>query len=505
MGRILRYTIAGMLGAVIAWAVMEPTSLMPDDARRLSFGANFAIGCIAGFIIGLFMGVAEALSCASPRDGLKTIISGALIGAAGGVLGLSIGNAVYSFMESLAGGRPALQHLPQNLPPEAQMPSEANGGFLSFLLLLIGRGFGWALLGTFIGLSQGIGTSNTKKMVNGAVGGFIGGGIGGSVFETLKWMNMSGAVAFQPAMLRFISFAITGGAIGLFISFVAEIRKRAWLVKLVGRNEGKEYELYNQVTVLGRSEYVDIPIYTDADVAERHASISALGNRYSIEDLGSAWGTTVNGKKLSAKEPLRDGDTIVVGKTRFLFRDKATASTVSRDPVSYAGVKIPTSDHVCPFCGAVKDANGRCDCTVNGSPSPNIPAAPTVSQPTMQSTQAFSGQNSDPQNIQFAPPPSVISNGAKCVALSGPLAGQTFILKDGETQIGRDSTKDIGLSMDNTVSRNHAMISLEGGNYILYDTGSTNGTFVNAAKITRHQLSNGDMIQIGSTKFRFEM
>ena len=500
MARILRYTIAGMLGAVIAWAVMEPTSLMPDDARHLSFAANFAIGFIVGFSIGLFMGTAEAFSCASPRDGAKTIISGALIGAAGGVLGLSFGNAVYGFMESLAGGRPSLHHLPQNLPPEAQLSSEATPSLLSFLLLLIGRGFGWALLGAFIGLSQGIGTSNTKKMVNGAVGGFLGGGIGGSVFETLAWMNLSGAVAFQPFMLRAISFTITGGAIGLFIGFIAEMRKKAWLVKLVGRNEGKEIELYKPVTVLGRSEFVDIPIYTDPDVVERHASIFAQGNRYSIEDLGSAWGTTVNGKKLSAKESLRDGDTIIIGKTRFLFRDKATAGAVSRDPGSYAGVKIPTSDHVCPFCGAVKDANGKCDCTVNASPAP-----PNMSQPTMQSTQMYSGQNSDAQNIQIPPQQSVMSHGAKCIAISGPLSGQTFMLKDGETQIGRDSTKDISLSMDNTVSRNHAMITFEGGSYVLYDTGSTNGTFVNTAKITRHQLGNGDMIQIGSNKFRFEM
>ena len=505
MARILRYTIAGMLGAVIAWAVMEPTSLMPDDARRLSYGANFAIGSIAGFIIGLFMGVAEALSCASPRDSVKTIISGALIGAAGGLLGLSFGNAVYSFMETLAGGRPTLHNLPNNLPPEAQLPSEATPNLLSFLLLLIGRGFGWALLGAFIGLSQGIATSNTKKMVNGAVGGFIGGGIGGSVFETLAWMNLSGAVAFQPFMLRSISFAVTGGAIGLFIGFIAEIRKRAWLVKLVGRNEGKEIELYKPVTVLGRSEFVDIPIYTDPDVVERHASISAQGNRYSIEDLGSAWGTTVNGKKLTAKEPLRDGDTIIIGKTRFLFRDKATAGAITRDPGSYAGVKIPQSDHICPFCGAVKDANGKCDCTVNTAPAPNILAPPSVSQPTMQSTQMYSGQNSDAENIQLPPQQSVMSHGAKCIAISGPLSGQTFMLKDGETQIGRDSAKDISLPMDNTVSRNHAMITLEGGSYILYDTGSTNGTFVNSTKITRHQLMNGDMIQIGSNKFRFEM
>ena len=88
--------------------------------------------------------------------------------------------------------------------------------------------------------------------------------------------------------------------------------------------------------------------------------------------------------------------------------------------------------------------------------------------------------------------------------MSGPYSGRTFPLRPGETQIGRESTKDIGLSMDNTVSRDHARIVQEGAIYVLYDTGSTNGTFVNNGRVTRHELMNADVIQIGSTKFRFE-
>ncbi|MDH7603025.1 MAG: FHA domain-containing protein [Armatimonadota bacterium] len=39
----------------------------------------------------------------------------------------------------------------------------------------------------------------------------------------------------------------------------------------------------------------------------------------------------------------------------------------------------------------------------------------------------------------------------------------------------------------------------------MYDEGSTNGTYVNNARVTRHELANGDLVQIGSTKFRFEL
>jgi pSer/pThr/pTyr-binding forkhead associated (FHA) protein len=34
--------------------------------------------------------------------------------------------------------------------------------------------------------------------------------------------------------------------------------------------------------------------------------------------------------------------------------------------------------------------------------------------------------------------------------------------------------------------------------------GSSNGTFVNNNRITQQPLSPGDLVQIGSTKFRYE-
>jgi pSer/pThr/pTyr-binding forkhead associated (FHA) protein len=58
--------------------------------------------------------------------------------------------------------------------------------------------------------------------------------------------------------------------------------------------------------------------------------------------------------------------------------------------------------------------------------------------------------------------------------------------------------------MDGTVSRNHARIAQELVGYVIYDTGSTNGTYVGGVKVQRHELHAGDLVQIGSTKFTFE-
>jgi len=498
MGRIIRYTLAGMLGAIVAWAIMEPTSLMPDDGRYIGYGAIVTVGLISGLLIGLLLGLAEGISGLSPRDAARSAMLGALVGAAGGMVGLATGNALYNAFDQLA-------HASNGVNPG----SIGQPNLFSFVLLLIGRGLGWALIGLFIGLSQGIATLSTKKMINGAVGGFIGGGLGGSVFEILAWMNEGHVTNFLPGMIRFISFSITGAGIGLFIGFIEEIAKQAWLVKLVGRNEGNEYTLYKEVTTLGRSEFADIPIFTDPDVSESHAAIRAIGKRYHVEDLGSAFGTKVDGQAIT-KETLKDGDIIEIGKTRFLFKDKASAPRYVRSaPVMDAGVQIPNSQHVCPFCGSIKDAAGNCECPLGAQPVQNQqqtvgqPAQP-IQQPTIQ-PQGQPILFGDPEPAAApAQQPATAPQGARITAIAGPYMGKTFILGSGQTEIGRDATKPIGLPDDNTVSRNHARIAQEVTCYVIYDSGSTNGTFVNGNRIQHQELKPGDIVQIGSSKFRFE-
>ena len=486
------------------WTALMPESKVPGVEVVIPYGYLFVIGLVSGLLVGLALGIAETMGSLSPRDALRSVLLGAMFGAAGGILGITFGNAFYNLMRGLTGTSPYGQQLPAGVPPEARLPSIP--GPIAFLLLLIGRGLGWALIGAFIGLSQGIATSSTKKMINGAVGGFIGGGIGGSVFEILVWMNKAGAVSFAAGLIRFISFASTGAAIGLFLGFVEEVAKRAWLVRLVGTNEGKHYIIDKPVTVLGRSELVDLPVFGDPDIAERHAAIVRQGDRFYIEDLGSYSGTRVN-DAVVLKEMLRDRDTIMIGKTRFMFRDKATAGSAYSPAGTYdTGPRIPLSEHVCPFCGSVKDANGNCRCVLPDAaaglpavqPTAQIAAQTTVRQPVDQQTAQLAAPSDSPLALPG-------TRTARLVAVAGPYAGRTFVLKPGETRIGRESTADIALSTDNTVSRNHARIVEEAGGYVIYDEGSTNGTFVNGARVSRRELANADVVQIGSTKLRFEM
>ncbi len=64
-----------------------------------------------------------------------------------------------------------------------------------------------------------------------------------------------------------------------------------------------------------------------------------------------------------------------------------------------------------------------------------------------------------------------------------------------EITIGRYTTNDITLNSD-SVSKHHAKISYRNGNFFIEDLNSTNGVFVNGAKVTKSSISSSDKINI---------
>ncbi len=70
------------------------------------------------------------------------------------------------------------------------------------------------------------------------------------------------------------------------------------------------------------------------------------------------------------------------------------------------------------------------------------------------------------------------------------------------TGIGRGSANQIDLG-DLLVSRKHASIVLEDGEYWIEDLQSHNRTFVNGVAITRQKLSSDDTIKVGETLLTF--
>jgi len=85
------------------------------------------------------------------------------------------------------------------------------------------------------------------------------------------------------------------------------------------------------------------------------------------------------------------------------------------------------------------------------------------------------------------------------VIRGGEEGGSYFVLSKPVTTVGRAENSDIAFD-DITVSRLHSEILRHDGNYVVRDSGSLNGTYVNQRRVDVCELRQGDELQIG--KFR---
>jgi signal transduction histidine kinase len=88
------------------------------------------------------------------------------------------------------------------------------------------------------------------------------------------------------------------------------------------------------------------------------------------------------------------------------------------------------------------------------------------------------------------------------LVLQGSDKGRRYELPDAPALIGRDS-RQLPIN-DNTVSRRHAELHPRGGEWILKDLGSSNGTYVNGVRVNQtYNLKLGDQIRVGRTLLVF--
>jgi pSer/pThr/pTyr-binding forkhead associated (FHA) protein len=182
-------------------------------------------------------------------------------------------------------------------------------------------------------------------------------------------------------------------------------------------------------------------VTNDPKASRRHAQIKYLNGIAVIEDLGSTNGTTVNGVKLAP------------GVEQTLAQG---------DKIVFGGAEMTFA--------------------MPGSLSANATAAIASNR-----TAAISA----PPRVEAAP--------ARLVG-----DGVSYPLKAGMNKFGRKAENDVQIS-DPYVSGSHGIIEVTDEGVFLVDTGSTNGTVLNDAKLVpnmRTAITADDVIRLGSLEFR---
>ena len=139
----------------------------------------------------------------------------------------------------------------------------------------------------------------------------------------------------------------------------------------------------------------------------------------------------------------------------------------------------------CPACGATvgSDANNceSCGARIAGS---TASFAPVVTE----------------ENVPA--PMSVAVDGPVLLVRKGPQSGESFFIDRERLTIGRDPESDIFLN-DMTVSRMHAAIECHDNVVSVRDAGSLNGTYLNGSWVDIANLTDGDVLQIGTFQMVF--
>src|SRR5262249_8408792 len=106
------------------------------------------------------------------------------------------------------------------------------------------------------------------------------------------------------------------------------------LVVVQGPEKGRVFPLDRDSVVLGRSP--DVEGFLDSPVvSRRHAQIWQRDGSFSIEDLSSN-GIHLNGRRISQRAALADGDLIQIGPYVFGFRGREVAASAMPSEVAAA-------------------------------------------------------------------------------------------------------------------------------------------------------------------------
>jgi hypothetical protein len=238
---------------------------------------------VTGAALGLGLNVVAGMSNGQWRQLLRRAGPGLAGGGIGGIAGGVVGNVLYGF------GWP--------------------------------RALGWLIMGLGIGIVEGLYEKSGRKIRNGLLGGAIGGLLGGLLFDPIvNWTATDSGMSSRAT-----AFVVLGLCIGASISLAQVVLMDAWLTVVDGYRTGRQLNLTQAVTVLGRSDRLPLPFLglTNKDLDPEHLRIMRCPDgSYALEDNDSKLGTWLNSQPVKKRVALKDGDVIRLSTNLVRFNQR---------------------------------------------------------------------------------------------------------------------------------------------------------------------------------------
>jgi Inner membrane component of T3SS, cytoplasmic domain len=283
---------AGLLGALIGWALCEPGFV--DGRADQRWGNYWLLPAVVTFMC-IGFGLAESIVERSVR---KALLRGVLAVPLGIVLGF-----VFQFVADL------IYNVGLGIVAQMGVQSHRNPA------AWIARGIAWAAFGVAGGIVYGIVGQSGKKTKYGITGGAIGAALGGLFFDPIAMITKGGGLS------RAVGLALVGLATGVAMGFVESALKDRWLYVTSGPLAGKQFILYKALTTLGSMQSCDVYLFKDSNIAPQHAAIAINGSRVQLQASGP---TYVAGNSVQVRV-LQDGDLIQIGKYAFRYKERHRA------------------------------------------------------------------------------------------------------------------------------------------------------------------------------------
>ena len=224
------------------------------------------------------------------------------------------------------------------------------------------------------------------------------------------------------------------------------------LLLFLGDKQLGSYSLSGGELKIGRSPENQIVI-ENSGVSRRHAMVRVKDGRIVLEDLGSANGTFVRGRKIDS-HVLQDGDEFVIVKHRLVYRVRKAAQ-----------------------------------------------AGPTVQRDFLEQTTICIDPAAAPQAAVGPAPHAEVASAALRPRLIFP-DRKRFDLEGNEVTLGSAPSCNIQIT-GMFVGKVHARIVQTSEGFTIQHASGMAGTKVNGVKILEHTLKHGDEIQIGKQKLLF--